>query len=91
MHVFFQIIMHFPQPTTLFNVGMTCEGCANACKRILGKIDGVTEVTADVEAKIVEVTHNGVDNNLMLEKLKKWGTAAGKTVALRNADGSSKE
>ena len=70
---------------------MTCGGCANACKRILGKIDGVTEVNADVESKVVTVTHNGVDDNLMLEKLKKWGTAAGKTVALRNADGSSKE
>ena len=70
---------------------MTCGGCANACKRILGKIDGVTEVKADVEAKIVEVTHNGVDDNLMLEKLKKWSAASGKSVALRNADGSSKE
>ena len=29
---------------TLFSVGMTCEGCAGACKRILGKVDGVESV-----------------------------------------------
>jgi copper chaperone CopZ len=26
--------------TTTFDVGMTCEGCANACKRILNKVEG---------------------------------------------------
>lgn len=30
--------------TTVFNVGMTCEGCANATKRILGKMEGTYEV-----------------------------------------------
>ncbi len=31
-------------PTTLFNVGMTCGGCAKACTRILSKIDGKHQV-----------------------------------------------
>ena len=30
--------------TTTFAVGMTCDGCANAVKRILGKIEGVASV-----------------------------------------------
>ena len=41
--------------TTLINVGMTCEGCAGAVKRILNKVDGIDEVTTDVAAKTVLV------------------------------------
>jgi hypothetical protein len=37
---------------------MTCEGCANAVKRILGKVEGVTGVDTDVAAK--EVSHVAV-------------------------------
>eukprot|EP01041_Mallomonas_annulata_P007575 gene7575-15529_t len=40
---------------TSFKVGMTCEGCANAVKRILGKFPGVTDIVTDVESKIVQV------------------------------------
>jgi len=39
--------------TTVFEVGMTCDGCSAAIKRILNKIEGITEVDADVEAKTV--------------------------------------
>ncbi|KAL7525994.1 hypothetical protein ACHAWF_001592 [Thalassiosira exigua] len=68
---------------TRFDVGMTCEGCANAVKRILGKVDGVTEIQTNVEAKTVVVTHGeGVSKELMLEKLTKWSQASGKSVAL---------
>lgn len=49
-------------------------------KRILSKIEGVTEVKTDVEAKVVEVIHNGVSEDLMFEKLKKWSEASGKTL-----------
>eukprot|EP00567_Pseudictyota_dubia_P018180 CAMPEP_0197439710 /NCGR_PEP_ID=MMETSP1175-20131217/6386_1 /TAXON_ID=1003142 /ORGANISM="Triceratium dubium, Strain CCMP147" /LENGTH=73 /DNA_ID=CAMNT_0042969669 /DNA_START=48 /DNA_END=269 /DNA_ORIENTATION=+ len=70
-------------PETKFDVGMTCEGCANAVKRILGKIDGVSNIDTNVEAKTVVVTaDDSVSPQFMLEKLEKWGNAAGKSVAL---------
>ena len=68
---------------TTFNVGMTCEGCANACKRILGKVEGVTEIVTDVEAKTCVVTHSEqVDPADMLAKLQVWSKASGKSVEL---------
>ncbi|CAM9831539.1 unnamed protein product, partial [Phaeothamnion confervicola] len=66
-----------------FKVGMTCEGCGNACKRILGRLDGVSEVTVDVDTKMVVVTSDGVTPpQTMLEALMKWSAASGKTVEL---------
>jgi len=48
------------------------EGCASAVKRILGKMDGVTDVQTNVEAKTVVVTANdSVSPQAMLEKLQK--------------------
>eukprot|EP00581_Thalassiosira_minuscula_P006896 CAMPEP_0183704662 /NCGR_PEP_ID=MMETSP0737-20130205/1956_1 /TAXON_ID=385413 /ORGANISM="Thalassiosira miniscula, Strain CCMP1093" /LENGTH=73 /DNA_ID=CAMNT_0025931611 /DNA_START=69 /DNA_END=290 /DNA_ORIENTATION=- len=68
---------------TKFDVAMTCDGCSNAVKRILGKVDGVTNIDANVEAKTVVVTHaDSVSKDLMLEKLQKWSNASGKAVAL---------
>eukprot|EP00538_Stauroneis_constricta_P005435 CAMPEP_0119559186 /NCGR_PEP_ID=MMETSP1352-20130426/12131_1 /TAXON_ID=265584 /ORGANISM="Stauroneis constricta, Strain CCMP1120" /LENGTH=72 /DNA_ID=CAMNT_0007606813 /DNA_START=105 /DNA_END=323 /DNA_ORIENTATION=+ len=68
---------------TTFNVGMTCEGCAGAVKRILGKIDGVSDIQTDVQAKTVIVeASDDVTKEFMLEKLLKWGNASGKSVAL---------
>eukprot|EP00536_Pseudo-nitzschia_multiseries_P012384 jgi/Psemu1/208494/e_gw1.471.2.1 len=68
---------------TKFDVGMTCDGCANAVKRVLKKIEGVTEIVTDVDAKSVVVTHDdSVQPQLMLEKLQKWSAASGKSVAL---------
>ena len=34
---------------------MTCGGCSNAIKKILGKIEGVADVDANVEEKLVKV------------------------------------
>eukprot|EP00752_Nemacystus_decipiens_P009243 g8256.t1 len=69
--------------TTVFNVGMTCEGCASATKRILSKMEGVSAVEADVEAKKVTVSSDGATTKeAMLEALKKWSTASGKSVEL---------
>lgn len=68
---------------TEFNVGMTCEGCASAVKRILGKFDGVTDIQTDVATKKVVVTaDDSVSPQEMLEKLQKWSEASGKSVAL---------
>jgi len=52
----------------------TSEGCASAVKRVLGKVDGVTDVQTNVEAKSVVVVHDdSVSKGLMLEKLQKVG------------------
>lgn len=68
---------------TRFDVGMTCEGCAGAVKRILGKVEGVTDIETNVEAKTVVVTHaNSVSKQDMLQKLEKWSASSGKSVAL---------
>ena len=75
----------FQMTQTKFNVGMTCGGCANAVKRILNKMDGVTEVNADVEQKLVTVEHtDGVSAQEMLSALQKWADAAGKSLELRD-------
>jgi copper chaperone CopZ len=59
---------------------MTCEGCANAIKRLLGKLEGVSSVTTDVAAKSVVVV--GSNKETLLGALQKWGAASGKSVAL---------
>ena len=69
---------------TLFNVGMTCEGCSRAVTRILNKIDGVSGVVTSVEDKLVTVEHEErVEKNTMLEALMKWSAASGKSVELK--------
>ena len=69
-----------------FNVGMTCGGCQKAVMRILGKIPGVTNIDASVEAKKVLVQYSEpATPEIMLTKLLKWGKASGKTVELVGA------
>lgn len=58
-------------------------GCAGAVTRILKKVDGVTDIATDVEAKSVVVTHDAsVAPTLLDEKLQKWSAASGKEVRL---------
>ncbi|CAM9165297.1 unnamed protein product [Hapterophycus canaliculatus] len=62
---------------------MTCDGCANATKRILGKMEGVSAVDANVDAKTVTVSSDGATTKqAMLDALLKWSAASGKTVEL---------
>ena len=71
--------------TINFNAGMTCEGCANAIKRILNKVDGVTDVVTDVSAKTVVVTaDDSASKDEMNEKLMKWSKSSGKYVELQS-------
>eukprot|EP00560_Eucampia_antarctica_P006035 CAMPEP_0197824650 /NCGR_PEP_ID=MMETSP1437-20131217/1880_1 /TAXON_ID=49252 ORGANISM="Eucampia antarctica, Strain CCMP1452" /NCGR_SAMPLE_ID=MMETSP1437 /ASSEMBLY_ACC=CAM_ASM_001096 /LENGTH=73 /DNA_ID=CAMNT_0043424367 /DNA_START=41 /DNA_END=262 /DNA_ORIENTATION=- len=70
-------------PETKFDVGMTCEGCASAVKRILGKMEGVTNVETIVETKSVVVSADeSVAPEAMLQKLEKWSQASGKYVKM---------
>ncbi|VDD88455.1 unnamed protein product [Enterobius vermicularis] len=52
---------------------MTCEGCANAAKKVLSKFgDNVSEVNADIPRKRIVVTTN-LSSDVILEALKKTG------------------
>eukprot|EP00553_Chaetoceros_curvisetus_P007161 CAMPEP_0204612850 /NCGR_PEP_ID=MMETSP0717-20131115/902_1 /ASSEMBLY_ACC=CAM_ASM_000666 /TAXON_ID=230516 /ORGANISM="Chaetoceros curvisetus" /LENGTH=74 /DNA_ID=CAMNT_0051625079 /DNA_START=11 /DNA_END=235 /DNA_ORIENTATION=- len=64
-------------------VGMTCGGCSGAVERILSKVDGVSNVACDIEAKSVVVTasdDSGVTAEQLVAKLQKWSDASGKYV-----------
>lgn len=66
-----------------FNVGMTCGGCSGAVTRILGKIEGVQEVAADLETKKVKVTcADEVADDALLQALLTWSKSSGKSVEL---------
>jgi copper chaperone CopZ len=45
-------------------------------------MDGVTNVQADVDAKTVTVTAEGVTAEEMVQKLAKWSAASGKYVKI---------
>ena len=66
---------------TRFHAGMTCSGCSNAIKRVLGRVDGVTSVETDVDAKTV-VVHGSAPAAALLAALQKWGDASKKEVRL---------
>ena len=45
------------QTTTFTAPDISCDGCANAIKRAIGGVKGVSEVQVDVAAKRVTVSH----------------------------------
>jgi len=60
---------------TLKVTGMTCGGCENAVKRTLGKLEGVSDVTASHVAQEVNVTFDPSKVGLAVirEKIEKLG------------------
>ena len=60
---------------------MTCEGCSNACTRILNKIKGVSSVDCDIAGQKIVVT-GSANKDTMLAALLKWSKASGKSVEL---------
>jgi len=46
------------ETTSLVVPGIVCEGCANAIKKAVGKVEGVSEVEVNVATKTVTVTHD---------------------------------
>jgi copper chaperone len=44
--------------TTLTAPDIVCGGCANAIKKAVGALSGVSEVAVDIESKTVTVTHD---------------------------------
>nr|AXN72717.1 antioxidant 1 copper chaperone [Physella acuta] len=61
-----------PEKTYEFHMEMTCEGCANAAKRVLGKLGEVKSVETNVQTKKVTVT-SSLNPDQLLESLKKTG------------------
>ena len=61
--------------SSLHVTGMTCGGCENAVKRAVGKLGGVTAVTASHEAEQVVVTYDEAQVGLaaITEKIEKLG------------------
>jgi len=56
--------------TSLQVTGMYCEGCENRIQKMVGKIDGVSEVKADREAENVEFDFDGSSETLTAIKDK---------------------
>eukprot|EP00557_Chaetoceros_sp_GSL56_P005916 CAMPEP_0176489270 /NCGR_PEP_ID=MMETSP0200_2-20121128/7189_1 /TAXON_ID=947934 /ORGANISM="Chaetoceros sp., Strain GSL56" /LENGTH=72 /DNA_ID=CAMNT_0017886381 /DNA_START=100 /DNA_END=318 /DNA_ORIENTATION=- len=68
-------------PEIKLEVGMTCEGCAGAVKRILGKMQGVSNVETLVDEKVVIVTATeDITGDQLVDQLSKWSAASGKYV-----------
>ena len=60
---------------------MSCAGCVGAVQRILSKQKGVTSVDANLETQRVDVSTDGsVEVSALVEALKPWATASGKSV-----------
>ncbi|KAI6210562.1 Metal homeostasis factor ATX1-like [Aphelenchoides besseyi] len=56
-----------------FSLAMTCDGCANAARRVLAKLgDQVKDVQIDVAAKKVDVTTD-LSQEEILKVLEKTG------------------
>ena len=64
--------------TTLTAPDITCGGCANAIRRALGTLPGVSEVTVEVDRKTVVVTHQGgvTDHDALVAALDRAGFPA---------------
>ena len=52
------------ETTTLHAPDIVCDGCANAIKRALSSVNGISEVRVDVAAKTVTVTRDANASSL---------------------------
>ncbi|KAF7131769.1 hypothetical protein RHSIM_Rhsim09G0143200 [Rhododendron simsii] len=58
--------------TVVLKVGMSCEGCAGAVRRVLGKMDGVESYDIDMKEQKVTVIGN-VQPDAVLQTVSKTG------------------
>ncbi len=60
--------------TKLISSDIVCEGCANAIKKALEKLNGVLKVEVNVESKIVTVEHSAeLTKEKIVDELEKAG------------------
>ncbi|KAL1557739.1 Cytosolic copper metallochaperone [Salvia divinorum] len=60
--------------TVELKVGMSCQGCVGAVKRVLGKLDGVESYDIDLEQQKVTVKGN-VQPDVVFQTVSKTGKA----------------
>ncbi|KAI4346423.1 hypothetical protein L6164_007319 [Bauhinia variegata] len=60
------------QQTVVLKVGMSCEGCVGAVKRVLGKLEGVESYDIDLKEQKVTVKGN-VQPDKVLQTVSKTG------------------
>ncbi|KAK6156292.1 hypothetical protein DH2020_010540 [Rehmannia glutinosa] len=60
--------------TVELKVGMSCQGCVGAVKRVLGKMEGVESFDIDIEKQKVTVKGN-VQPEAVLQTVSKTGKA----------------
>ncbi|CAO2166108.1 unnamed protein product [Urochloa humidicola] len=58
--------------TVVLRVGMSCEGCVGAVKRVLGKMEGVESYDVDIKEQKVTVKGN-VTPDAVLQTVSKTG------------------
>ncbi|PON46408.1 Heavy metal-associated domain containing protein [Parasponia andersonii] len=58
--------------TVVLKVGMSCQGCVGAVKRVLGKLEGVDSYDVDIEQQKVTVTGN-VQPETVFQTVSKTG------------------
>ena len=63
--------------TILLVPGMTCGHCEAAVKKEVGKVAGVTDVSVDLETKLVTVTGVGLDHAALLSAVDEAGFEVG--------------
>ncbi|KAK7391455.1 hypothetical protein VNO78_19871 [Psophocarpus tetragonolobus] len=68
-HLFHSLAM---SQTVVLKVGMSCEGCVGAVKRVLGKLDGVESYDIDLKEQKVVVKGN-VQPDTVLQTVSKTG------------------
>ena len=63
--------------TILLVPGMTCGHCEAAVKAEVGKVAGVTDVSVDLETKLVTVSGIGVDHAALVSAVDEAGFEVG--------------
>ena len=59
--------------STFRSTEIECDGCANAIKKALGKVDGVSAVEVVVESQTIHIDHNGLQDTLLTAALDRAG------------------
>ncbi|CAH6722348.1 metal homeostasis factor Atx1p [[Candida] jaroonii] len=66
-----------------FDVTMSCGGCSGAIERVLGKLDGVENVTTSLEKQSVDViTKESLDFDTVYQTIAKTGKKINKGIVV---------
>lgn len=52
---------------------LKCNGCASTIRKELSKIEGLTDLEIDVEESTIHYAHEGVDKQVVINKLSSLG------------------